>query len=323
MARAGVNGVIAVADGQEEEIHAANVIIATGGYAGNTEMLQRYYPFYSDKLYAIGLPHDGDGIRMALDIGAADEGLGNLHLRGPYFHGAMECVVAGMQPTALWVNAKGERFVDEGKAFYWPEAANALNLQPGQTSFTLFDEVLKTCFIEEGIVYGYNRFRQDAKLAHLDKALERAVAEGKAIRAHKIEEVSAFIGAPHAVLVATLGEYNAACRRRRDALFLKDAQFLKPIDQPPYYALACHQSFFATIGGIRIDHRMHVLDKGGAPIPGLFAAGNDTGGWETDTYCLSLPGMALGFAIISGRISGENAAAELSTPPSNSQKDVA
>jgi fumarate reductase flavoprotein subunit len=109
-------------------------------------------------------------------------------------------------------------------------------------------------------------------------------------------------------LEATIREYNASCRKGYDPLFLKDKRFLKPMERPPFYALKCYQGFFATIGGIKIDHRMQVLTKDGVTIHGLYAAGNDTGGWATDTYCLAMPGMALGFAIISGRIAGENAA---------------
>jgi fumarate reductase flavoprotein subunit len=303
-----IEGVIAVSQGQQEKINSHNVIIATGGYAGNRDMLKKHYPFYSEGLHAIGLPHAGDGVRMALEIGAADEGLGNLHLRGPYFQGAMECVVAGMQPTAIWINQNGERYIDEGKAFLWPEAANALNRQPQCISFTLFDEALKESFIQEGVILGYNRFRQNAQLAQLDQALGKEIALGRAAKSQSIGKLSEFVGSSAQVLESTIADYNAACRLGCDSLFLKDKQFLKPMNQPPFYALKCYQSFFATIGGIKIDQRMRVLNTAGNNIHGLYAAGNDTGGWETDTYCLALPGMALGFAIVSGRIAGENAA---------------
>ena len=308
-----IEGVIAVSQGQEEKIHSQNVIIATGGYAGNREMLKRHYPFYCEGLYAIGLPHEGDGVRMAMEIGAREEGLGNLHLRGAYFQGATECVVAGMQPTAIWINQNGERYIDEGKAFFWSEAANALNLQPKCMSFAVFDEALKASFIQEGVLLGYNRFRQNAKLTHLAPALEKEIARGRAAKAESIGELSDFIGASSGVLESTMADYNAACRKGYDPVFLKYQRFLKPMDRPPFYALKCYQSFFATIGGIKIDHKMRVLSTAGNPIHGLYAAGNDTGGWETDTYCLALPGMAFGFAVVSGRIAGENAAGAIST----------
>ena len=69
----------------------------------------------------------------------------------------------------------------------------------------------------------------------------------------------------------------------------------------------CHQGFLGTIGGIKINHHMEVLNRQDDPIPGLYAVGAGTGGWESDTYCLELSGSAFGFALNSGRIAGENA----------------
>ena len=83
---------------------------------------------------------------------------------------------------------------------------------------------------------------------------------------------------------------------------------LMPLRTPPYYAIKCCQAFLNTIGGIKINHHMEVLNDQDKPIPGLYAAGVDTGGWESDTYCIILAGATFGFAINSGRIAGENTA---------------
>ena len=72
--------------------------------------------------------------------------------------------------------------------------------------------------------------------------------------------------------------------------------------------MRCRAMFLATIGGIKINHNMEVLDSRDNPIPGLYAGGNDTGGWEPDTYNAFLSSHAMGFAINSGRIAGEHAA---------------
>jgi fumarate reductase flavoprotein subunit len=81
-----------------------------------------------------------------------------------------------------------------------------------------------------------------------------------------------------------------------------------PLRTPPYYAIKCGVDYLDTIGGIRINEQMEVLDKQGKPIPGLYAAGIDTGGWVGDTYCIRTTGTTFAFAINSGRIAGENAA---------------
>jgi fumarate reductase flavoprotein subunit len=90
-------------------------------------------------------------------------------------------------------------------------------------------------------------------------------------------------------------------------MFGKERRFLVPLRTPPYYAVQCHQSFLGTIGGIKINHHMEVINQQDDPIPGLYAGGNDSGGWESDTYGLMLSGFAFGFAVNSGRIAGENA----------------
>jgi fumarate reductase flavoprotein subunit len=303
-----VIGVLGETNDREFKVNAKSIIIATGGYGGNKELLKKYYSFYTEDLYSIGLPHMGDGLLMTMEIGGATEGLGILQLRGPYFRGALEGVVAAMQPNTIWVNKKGERFVDEGTTFYWPEAANALNRQPDMVCYALFDEKTKEGFIEKGITQGFKRFRSKAKLTELGRILQSEEAKGQVKIADSWEEISRWIGAASTVLRNTVTEYNSFCDQKDDKMFAKDHRYLVPLLTPPYYALQCYQSFFGTMGGIKINHHMEVLNHSGDPIPGLYAAGNDTGGWVADTYSLILPGTTFGFAINSGRIAGENAA---------------
>jgi fumarate reductase flavoprotein subunit len=92
-------------------------------------------------------------------------------------------------------------------------------------------------------------------------------------------------------------------------MFIKDPKYLLPLRTPPYYAIKCYSGFLGTIGGIKINHNMEVINHQDNPILGLYAAGVDTGGWQGNTYAgRDLPGSAFGFAINSGRIAGENAA---------------
>lgn len=109
------------------------------------------------------------------------------------------------------------------------------------------------------------------------------------------------------MLKATLDEYNRCCDRGYDSIFNKQRRYLYALCHPPYYGIKCHVICLDTIGGIKINHHMEVLNQLDAPISGLYAGGNAAGGWESDTYCMLLPGSAFGFAINSGRIAGENA----------------
>jgi fumarate reductase flavoprotein subunit len=299
---------VALADKKEIKIAARSVIIGTGGYAGNKRLLKKYYPFYTDNLHSIGLPHMGDGLLMATGVGAATEGLGSLILRGPFAKGPFLITTAGMEPNTIWVNKRGERFVNEATSFFWPEAANALNRQPDKISFTLFDETMMKNTLENGFVKGYRDVSPATLQTQMTRDLELEIRKGRLKVSSSWQEIADWMGANYDVLKNTVDEYNRYCDGRYDKTFLKNPRFLVPLRTAPFYTIKCYPGFLGTAGGIKINHRMEVLDREDNPIPGLYAGGTDTGGWESDTYCMLLSGQAVGFAINSGRIAGENAA---------------
>jgi fumarate reductase flavoprotein subunit len=305
--RGKVAGVLAATREREFRIIGKSVILGTGGYSGNRELLKKYYADYTEDLCLHGSPNMGDGLLMATEIGAATEGLGILHLRGPRFAGSPYIAIVVEEPNTIWVNKKGERFIDEATAFHWPESGNALNRQPDKISYTLFDEKIKKTFIEQGVIKGTARYPTGTKMGELEKEFRHHLDKGAMKVADSWEVIGKWIGAQPSLLNKTIDEYNSFCDQRCDELFMKDPRFLQPLRIPPYYAFKCVQSFHGTIGGIKINHRMEVLNQQGNPIPGLYAGGIDTGGWESDTYCLTLSGSAFAFALNSGRIAAENA----------------
>jgi predicted oxidoreductase/ferredoxin len=130
-----------------------------------------------------------------------------------------------------------------------------------------------------------------------------------AIIANSLAEIADWIGADSRILKSTIDEYNDFCDDRYDAMFNKDRKYLMPLHTPPYYALKCVPGLLTTAGGIRVSDRMEAVDEMDRPIPGLFVSGNDVGGgFQTDTYYITMSGCTSGFAINSGRIAGENAA---------------
>ncbi len=120
-------------------------------------------------------------------------------------------------------------------------------------------------------------------------------------------EIAEWIGIAPEILKETIEEYNLACERGYDPVLKKDRRYLVPLRKPPYYAIRMGVDYLDTIGGIKVNERMEVLDKEGKAIPGLYAAGIDTGGWVGDTYCIRTTGTTFAFAVNSGRIAGENA----------------
>jgi len=314
-----VTGVVAATGEKELRITAKCVIIATGGCAGNKELLKKYYPVYSENVVCAGLPHKGDGLLMGMEVGAATAGLGTLEACGPDFLWLKSPHLnwISMQPNTLWVNKRGERFTDEGVATRAVgESANTILRQPDQNSYTLYDVKIKRSLTEEGLaggplgwLYGVTKFVWEKnELPELEKEFQKQEERGILKISDSWDEIARWIGAAPEVLKATVDEYNSFCDHGYDEIFAKERRYLIPLRTPPYYAMKCGTHFYCTKGGLKINHHMEVLDKQDNPIPRLYAVGGDTGGWESDTYNIRLSGHSVGFAINSGRIAGENAA---------------
>jgi fumarate reductase flavoprotein subunit len=303
-----VAGVIAKQRGKTISIEAKAAVIATGGYSGNKRLLRKYYPYYTDSLRLYGIPCPGDGLRMALEAGAATEGLGAVIAMGPLFEGSNYVHVVSMEGNTVWVNKKGERFVNEDII---PSASsNALNMQPDRICFALFDSKIKQGFINDGIIKAVEpaKYSAGTRMKELDDELKREEGRGTIRISHSWKEIAEWIGADIDSLKNTVAEYNRYCDKGWDNGFYKNRRFLQSLKTPPFYALRCTQAYHCTIGGIRINHRMEVINTENKRIPGLYASGNDAGGWVSGSYPHHLTGTALGFALNSARIAGENAA---------------
>ncbi|MFC1533389.1 FAD-dependent oxidoreductase [Thermodesulfobacteriota bacterium] len=313
-----VIGVIAEREGEVIAIRAKSVIIATGGYAGNKELLKKYCEYYDDNIRCFGLPHTGDGLQMAIEIGAATESLGLLHLEWPHVHSDPEAVLATIarEPYTVYVNNKGRRFIDETKGLHAFECANAILRQPEKLGYILIDDEMRRNMEERGTVLGRGMKRAERRreIPGLEEKLRSAASKDMEVLkvSDSWDEIAHWIGADPKVLRVTIDKYNSFCAQGFDEVFAKDQRYLLSLRIPPYYAIKGELIFLQTIGGLKVNEYMEVLDQQDDPIPGLYAAGVDTGGWEPDTYCDKLSGAALGFSINSGRIAGEVAAKYIS-----------
>lgn len=302
-ARKGVTGVLAEAEGKEIRITAKSVITATGGFAANDEMIKKYVPGYNKKgIHYVGIPQNGDGLRMVAEIGAATEDQVTLELGGPSFPWAPFLNSVVSKPNMVWVNKRGERFADETSAHLFAEGANSIYRQPDKTAYILFDEKIKQGIIAKEV----GRDKNWGVI--LDTDLRLQADKGRVKISRSWGEIADWIGVASQVLEATIGGYNSSCGRGYDEIFVKDPECLIPLRTPPYYAIQCGLRLIITHGGIRINQLMEVLDSKDRPIPGLYAGGAETGGTECDTYNVGLAGHSFGFAVNTGRIAGENAA---------------
>jgi fumarate reductase flavoprotein subunit len=289
-----VTGVLIIKNGEEIEITTSCVIIATGGFAGNYELLKKYCPSYYDGMPTSGLPLTGDGLFIAAEAGAAIEDFATMIKEGPRFDlHTWPLMTFERDPSTMWVNKKGKRFIDEAAGYHVFESVNAMLRQPDKVSYALLDTTLRRNFEE--------------KMPGLERALQAEAERDRVKISDSWDEIAGWIGADPEVLKDTVAQYNSFCNQGYDESFAKERRYLLPLYSPPYYAIRGLAVLLDTIGGIKINERMEVLDNQNDPIPGLYAAGVITSGWESDTYCSDLSASAFGFAINSGRIAGENA----------------
>ena len=309
-----IKGVVAESDSDEITVRAKAVVIASGGFANNKQWIKKYTGFDLDKnLLPIGnVDKFGDGIRMAWEAGAAEEGISVVEL---YRVGPITTEIGGqvewatVQPD-LWVDPRGERFCDEGIAFYDTSVGNVnAKFKEGYT-YSLFDSSILQRLREKGLDKSVNaQTPPGTKLTNFDKELEILFEKGNTdvFVADSIEELAGKMDVNPEVLRSTVTEYNRFCENRHDDVFAKDPRYLHPLKGPKFYAVKAHTIFLGTMGGIKINHNTEVIDKKETVIPGLYAAGFDAGGMYGDSYHIQVAsGASVGFAFNSGRIAGKS-----------------
>lgn len=305
------------------------VMIATGGFTGNSELLHRYFPEdYDDNYYTDALPQDGDGIALAESAGAAMTSYCTIIKENAYSCNSQLDAPnrAAHQACSLWVNARGERFHDESDTFS-NESTNALVRQPGKIGYALFDEnILSTMenMVHDSQARGGPMGREDfdptdmmgggpgvlnifdafSLRDQLENECRRG--EGWVFRADSLEELAPQIQIPPETLKATVGAYNRDCEAGSDSLFGKPADALIPLNRGPYYALKFRPILIDTVGPIIVNEEMETVDQDHGTIPGLYAGGVCTSGSQGRDY--TLHGAALGYSLFSGRVAGTNIA---------------
>ena len=303
-----VTGVSVRQDGKSSELHAAAVVLACGGFESNAEWRTRYLGPGWELAKVRGTRFNtGDGLRMALEIGASPAGnWSGCHAVG-WDRNAPEfgdlAVGDGFQkhsyPFGIMVNATGRRFVDEGADFRnytYAKYGRAVLEQPGQFAWQVFDAKVTHLLRDE------YRIRQITKaeantLEELAGKLEGV--DGQAF----IEEMTAYNAA---IDQATPFSPNVKDGRATQGLAVNKSNWANVLDEPPFIAfqITCGVTF--TFGGLRVDTGAQVIDDDGVPIAGLYAAGEMIGG----LFYFNYPGgTGLTSGAVFGRIAGRSAAA--------------
>jgi len=284
-----VTGVIARnAAGNYVRVDAARgIILCTGDYSNNTEMMTKYCP-QCVYLPAMIKTSTGDGHLMAMWIGAVMEPTPH----APIDHAHSDI---GNYPF-LQVNIKGERFQNEDVTGQCN--TNIWERQPGRSAWQIFDAK----FLDEVTRMGIGHGKWDFSGERF-----RNVAE-KFLNAGTIRELGLKMKVPVDTFAATVERYNELARLGKDLDFGKRADRLTTIDRPPYYACRSSYALLAVMGGLNVNARLQALDKDWEVIPGLYLAGNTVGNRFAVDYPTMVPGLSLGMALHHGRVAGLNAA---------------
>ncbi|MDH3231247.1 MAG: FAD-dependent tricarballylate dehydrogenase TcuA, partial [Alphaproteobacteria bacterium] len=303
-----VTGVRVKSGGTVHEVSGKSVVLASGGFESNPEWRTRYLGPGWELAKVRGTRFNtGDGIRMALDIGASPYGnWSGCHAVG-WDYNAPEfgdlTVGDNFQkhsyPWGLLVNAHGRRFVDEGADFrnytYAKYGREVLN-QPDQFAWQIFDRKVIHLLRDEYRIRRVTKITADS-LDDLAGKLEGVDPKGF------LSEIAAY---NDAVDTDTPFDPNVKDGRATHGLTVPKSNWANRIDEPPFeaYQITCGITF--TFGGLRIDPDSgQVIDTDLAPIPGLYAAGELVGG----IFCFNYPGgTGLMSGTVFGRIAGAGAA---------------
>ncbi|HHW92333.1 MAG TPA: flavocytochrome c [Firmicutes bacterium] len=284
-----ITGVRAVdSDGKELIFKARKgVVLATGGFAANVEMRSQYNPKLGPEIPTTNHPGaTGDGILMAEQVGAEFVGMEYIQLlpTGDPENGSLAGWLAPGVDQMIYVNKEGKRFVAEDER----------------------RDVMTNALFEQTDAWMY--VVSDAKsvweVTSFGETEEQLVEMGKVLKADTLEELAEKIDVPADALVETVARYNEAVENNHDPDFGKELLGYK-IDEPPFYASPRVPTVHHTMGGVKIDTEAKVIGKDGNPIPGLYAAGEVTGGIHGTNR---LGGNAIADIIVFGRIAGESAA---------------
>ncbi|WP_119273587.1 FAD-dependent tricarballylate dehydrogenase TcuA [Taklimakanibacter deserti] len=301
-----VTGVVVRAMGRVVTIAAKAVVLASGGFEANPEWRTRYLGPGWDLAKVRGTRfNQGDGLRMALDIGAAACGnWSGCHAvgweRNAPDYGDL-AVGDNFQkhsyPFGIMINARGRRFVDEGADFRnytYAKYGRVILEQPEQFAWQIFDSKVTHLLRDE------YRIKQVTKVT-ADTIEELVRKLGDVDQEQALREIRAY---NDAVDTATPFNPNVKDGRAARELDVPKSNWANRLDTPPYeaYAVTCGITF--TFGGLSIDSHARVLDVGGKPILGLFAAGELVGG----IFYFNYPGgTGLTSGAVFGRIAGASA----------------
>lgn len=271
------------------------VILCTGDYQNDPEMVAWYLPdFAHSEPKQIG--KTGDGLKMALWVGGVIEPVGHTKMSHGYGNGPM-----GDEPFLI-LDMDGKRFCDE-----------TVTLWERQTFFRFDDEtcqyvqVFDANYADQVTEWGGSPVSEDRFPTYMPESEEHN-GKGRLYSADSLEDLASKLGIKDVEsFVSSVERYNELVASGADDDFGKPAQYLKPIDTPPFYGVYRNSGITAITSGLITDADQRVLDADDQPIPGLYAAGNTAGGFfgGVEYQLRTIEGISIGKAMTGGYVAAE------------------
>lgn len=267
--------------GNTVTINAGAVILASGGFGANLDMVASYQPSLKGFMTTNAAGIQGQGIQMAQAVGADVVDMDQIQIHPTVQFDTSALITEGLRGDgAILVNAEGKRFIDEVGTRDVVSAAEIA--QPGSYSWLVVDQAMLD---KSSVIAGY-------------------VTKGFTFQGNTYEELAAAIGVDAAAFAETMNTWNTYVAAKNDPDFGR-VSFANPLDTAPYYAIKVTAGVHHTMGGVKINTSTEVLTAEGVAIPGLYAAGEITGGVHGANR---LGGNAVSDFVVFGRIAGEQAA---------------
>ena len=278
-AACGVSGV--ANDGSKLTVNADAVILTTGGFGANLDMVVSYKPELAGFMTTNAAGIQGQGIKMAEALGAATVDMNQIQIHPTVEANTASLITEGLRGDgAILVNAEGKRFFDEVSTRDKVSAAEIA--QPGSYSYLIVDQAMADA---SNVIQGY-------------------IKKGFTTQGETYEELAEALGMDEAAFAETMNTWNGYVEAKNDPEFGRTS-FANPLNTAPYYAIKVTAGVHHTMGGLKINPAAEVLTEDGSAIAGLFAAGEVTGGVHGANR---LGGNAVADFVVFGRIAAQSAA---------------
>ncbi len=272
--------------GNSVTVNAASVVLTSGGFGANLAMVEQYKPELKGFMTTNAPGIQGQGIEMATEIGAATVDMDQIQIHPTVQYDTAALITEGLRGDgAILVNAEGQRFIDE----------------VGTRDVVSAAEIAQTD--------SYSWLVVDQKMVDASAVIQGYIKKGYTVTGEDYKALGEAMGVDAAAFEETMTKWNGYVADKKDPDFNRTS-FAEPLDTAPYYAIKVTAGVHHTMGGVKINTSTEVLNEQDAVIPGLYAAGEVTGGVHGANR---LGGNAVADFTVFGRIAGQNAAAHAGT----------